>query len=309
MTSRNRKGESIMIIDKGFYVDNFVGTYRLEFDEVLDQIIIVSKEYNHPLAGEPELKKKRIFEYDARNDDHIHTNFANVDLSSNSAILDYCNKYGLPYSSQLISDKNQWYGSDVDSRIATAAAQSGTWKYRRNDVTTLRDFSKSVIIVRKLIRLGILANEKQLTNASYTEFISILLFFLFFSHEHYYVYNPREEVLPQERVMRFQYEFQLFRRINRLDNGYSAPKQIAGFLAYIEHLKKNPERIGLHQLQVDLNSKIVERAITLLTPHLYTKSSDSCIIFNSAISYQSYGNFKFERELVCTENQIGRAHV
>ena len=30
---------------------------------------------------------------------------ANVDIMSDKAILDYCNKYGLPHSSQLIAEK------------------------------------------------------------------------------------------------------------------------------------------------------------------------------------------------------------
>lgn len=282
-----------MVIDKDFYVDNYVGTYRFEFDKELCQMIIVSEEYNHPMAGEPELKKKRIFEYDARDNDYIYLNFANVDIDSDSAILSYCNRYGLPYSSQLIRDKMFWIGPDIDDETARIVAQSSPSKYARNDLMSVTGFCEAVIIVRKLMRLRALINEKQLSNASYTELISTLLFFLFFSHENHYEYNLKEDVLPKERLSRFQYEFQLFRRRNGFDTRYPSWAGIVSFLHHIENLRKYTENLESLQLRVDLSARAVEQTVAILSP----------LLDNHFFLCESYGDIEFEDELTCNEDQ------
>ena len=148
-----------LVIDKGFYVDNFVGTYDIAIDSISGEKYIVSEERRYPTDKEMPLKKKRLFEYDAKTEDYIYMNFANINLRSEKSILGFCNQYGLPYSSQIIRDKNKWLGDDIDPSITEGHSDIDEWKYARNDVMTLNGFFRSVITVQKLMRLKILTEE------------------------------------------------------------------------------------------------------------------------------------------------------
>lgn len=92
-----------MIIDRGFFVDNYVGHYHMQDHK--GEKYIVSEEQRFSQDDKHKLQKKRIFEFDNRDYEYIYMELANVDIMSDKAILDYCNKYGLPHSSQLAVEK------------------------------------------------------------------------------------------------------------------------------------------------------------------------------------------------------------
>ena len=52
-----------MMIDKGFFVENYVGSYEMQVNSELDATMIVSKEVNFAEGEELSLRKKRIFEF------------------------------------------------------------------------------------------------------------------------------------------------------------------------------------------------------------------------------------------------------
>lgn len=281
-----------MVTDKDFYVENYVGTYRIEFCEDLNEIVIVSHECILPVQGEKKLRKERLFEYGAKNDDYLYLALANVDVDSDSSILAYCNKYGLPYSSQLIWEKRKWLGPDVDVETASRSDQVDTSTFCRNDMMTKAGFCEMVVIVRKLIRLRTLINEKSYTDASYTELTSTLLFFIFFSHSSHYDYSPNEYALPRERLMRFQYEFQLFsrKRNQNQEDRYSYCHTVSCFLASIEQQKcEKYINIESTHLRADISSAQVGLVIATLAPVLYSKDIDGCISSTNLFTYESFG--------------------
>ncbi len=67
-----------MLIDRGFFVDNYVGTYKMIEDKTIDATMIVSTEVSDAKQGEQQLLKKRIFEFDRRDDKYIFLELANV---------------------------------------------------------------------------------------------------------------------------------------------------------------------------------------------------------------------------------------
>ena len=78
---------------------------------------IVSEEERFSQGTKQALQKKRIFEFDNRDYEYIYMELANVDIMSDKAILDYCNKYGLPHSSQLIAEKTLCLESDISPDV------------------------------------------------------------------------------------------------------------------------------------------------------------------------------------------------
>ena len=101
-----------MLIDRGFNVDNYVGTYHIEDNETIGARMIVSEEFNRPTCDEIPLKKKQIFSFDS-SDKFLFLELANLNISRDEDILSYCNKYGLPYSSQVCTDAELGLASDV----------------------------------------------------------------------------------------------------------------------------------------------------------------------------------------------------
>ena len=89
--------------DIGFWVDNYVGTYQIVENQ--GKQYIVSNEFHPAKKGEPELKKKRLFMDLFTNNEYILIQLANVNTKSEESVLNFCNQYGLPYSSSRINDE------------------------------------------------------------------------------------------------------------------------------------------------------------------------------------------------------------
>lgn len=291
-----------MVTDKGFYVENYVGTYRMEFSKDLNTMVIVSNECICPGPGEIGLKKKRLFEYSARDNDYLYIALANVNIDLDSDILEYCNKYGLPYSSRLISEKSKWLGADIDMETVSRLAQADTSAYCKNDMMTKNAFCEEVVIVRKLMELRTMISQKDFTDATYTQFASILIFFAFFSHINHYDYEPDAYALPRERLMRFQYELHLFCRKNGWGEGEPCYYAVVAYLAYIEQERKSIEDVESEHLQADINSTGIKLAVSALGPLLCSKNIDGRFNFN-LFTYNSFGNVKFQNELTYNSDQ------
>ena len=67
-----------MLIDRGLFDENYVGTYKMKEDKTIDATMIVSTEVSDAKQGEQQLLKKRIFEFDRRDDKYIFLELANV---------------------------------------------------------------------------------------------------------------------------------------------------------------------------------------------------------------------------------------
>lgn len=294
---RREKDRSISLGSQ-FRVENFVGTYHLEFDSKLGEQIIISEEFNHATGKELPLQRKCLVELSRRKDIHLCKELANVDLSSPQSILDYCNKYGLPVSSQIAYDRYQWLGADVEKTVADKVALSGNWKYLRNDSMTLAGFCRFSTMVRGLLRLRELSALMAFNDKSYTEFMSILIFFLFFSHEEMFDYRPSEEELPRTRIMRLQYLFQLFRRKNNLFE-YGIDEQIVCFVNHCHCLQScSPAELESKHIIADVHSTAVKQILDIITeflsPHV---DSDGFTEYKHDIFYSQYGKIEFEKEL------------
>ncbi len=193
-----------MIIDRGFFVDNYVGHYHMQDHK--GEKYIVSEEERFSQGTKQALQKKRIFEFDNRDYEYIYMELANVDIMSDKAILDYCNKYGLPHSSQLIAEKTLCLESDISPDVEKKLYRSLQQPFPLNDHMSLEGFRRDAITIRKLMELKLLSEEPVFTDETYGQFLSLLIFFLFYSHKFNYSYLVGEE-LPRGRISRIQYWF------------------------------------------------------------------------------------------------------
>ena len=193
-----------MIIDRGFFVDNYVGHYHMQDHK--GEKYIVSEEERFSQGTKQALQKKRIFEFDNRDYEYIYMELANVDIMSDKAILDYCNKYGLPHSSQLIAEKTLCLESDISPDVEKKLYRSLQQPFPLNDHMSLEGFRRDAITIRKLMELKLLSEEPVFTDETYGQFLSLLILFLFYSNKFNYSYLVGEE-LPRGRISRIQYWF------------------------------------------------------------------------------------------------------
>lgn len=294
-----------MIFHKWFYVDNYVGTYEIGYSPVLNKEIIVSKE-NVDSSSENRLKRKRIFENDAKNSEQIYTKFSNISIESEDSILAYCNKYGLPYSSQIIEEKMLWADPDDTFDNNTDAdgvnvSELSIEQLKKKDIMTLKGFCNSVILVRNLLRLQSLTDAKELDSSQYMDLLSLLVFFLFFSHENDFCYDPHEDNIPKSQLLRFQYAFQLFVRKNPLARDATTAEQVGLFLYHCQFTKeRGAEAVESRHFWSLVNSKSVENVLNLFSFLIGTLDGDGK---ENLFSYCSYGNVKFEEDVLGELNQ------
>lgn len=255
-----------MLIDRGFFVENFVGTYEMKYLPELDTTLIISKEVNHAAKsnGEKPLLKKRIFEFDTRDDDYIFLNLANVDIASDDSILTYCNKYGLPYSSQLCYEKETGLGLDIESSWATAISKRDGSEYARHDTMDRLEFCRLAVLVRSLMEVKMILERKTKGVRFYQKLIPLIIYLALYSREFIYDYkrctiydeHGDRAVYPKTRTMRLQYDFQFFRRANSQIVEYLTPgDQIAAFLLRWQRLIDDPNTVSDSQQLSDLISE------------------------------------------------------
>lgn len=231
-----------MLIDRGFFVDNYVGTYKMIEDKTIDATMIVSTEVSDAKQGEQQLLKKRIFEFDRRDDKYIFLELANVDIDNDDSILDFCNKYGLPYSSQVCYDNESGIAQDIQSTVESQVRRRISGRYSRNDTIDRLEFCRLAVQVNSLMKLKELLDHGITDSSVYPELISLLTYLVFYSRAFIYDFDDTD-VLPKTRTMSFQYYFHLFCYIHPKIQIFPEADRIAAYLTWNRRLIENPDRI------------------------------------------------------------------
>ena len=259
-----------MVIDRGYSIENYVGTYRLIEDKEVDATLIVSEEVNFAEDGEKELKKQQIFEYDIANDEHIFLQLAHVDIDSDEAILEYCNKYGLPYSSQIAFDEESGVGKDINKDVARYINKRVNALYKRNDTMDRLEFCRLAVQIRKMLELKALLDRERERDkkipkrqeaenkALCSELIPLLTYLVFYSRAFVYDYDDFDEEieLVSTRIMRLQYYFQsCFANVPDTVQKLNPAVKISIFLILCQTWAQNPDTIRHHQVISDLASE------------------------------------------------------
>lgn len=268
-----------MMIDRGFSIENYVGTYNMVKDKEVDATLIVSNEFNYAKDGEEELKKKQIFQYDRASDDYIFLNLAHVDIDSDKSILEYCNKYGLPYSSQISFDEESGVGEDTRKDIARYVNARINDLYQRKDTMDRLEFCRLAVQIRKMLELKVILDrerekgkkirglkEQETANRSLcSELIPLLTYLVFYSRAFIYDYDfsfnydkdfTDEGALPYTRIMSLQYDFHFAcKRNSRIYDKLTPADKIATFIGQCKNLIGNLGRIGDSMTVCDLTSE------------------------------------------------------
>lgn len=305
-----------MFLPNGFYVNNYVGTYKIDYSPIYGEII-VSQENLLAKENEGRLKRKRIFESDSLEYEQIYTKFSNINIEQNEEILEYCNAYGLPYSSQIIRQKKLWMAMDktnsnesTDADATENIPQLSMEQLEMRDYMTLKGFHRSVILVRRLLQLQKLTGAITLNCSEYTELLSLLIFFLFFSQEYDFDYDPREDEIPKTQLLRFQYAFQLVRHMNLLPVKATIAQQVGTFLHACQTAKQmRGKGIESKQLWAVIDSKSVENVLKrfafLMVPLDGKCGSDREDLFSGT----SYGEILFKKDVIKAPDAKDRAEM
>lgn len=252
-----------MMIDKGFFVENYVGSYEMQVNSELDATMIVSKEVNFAEDEESSLRKKRIFEFDRRDDDYIFLQLANVDISCDDSILDYCNRYGLPYSSQICYDQESGIDEDVNLDTAKRLSERVSTVYSRNDTMDRLEFCRLAVQVRKLMELKEILDTPAMDAPVCAKLIPLLTYLIFYSREFIYDYGETDP-LPHTRIMNLQYFFHyVCRHDKEILQRLSPADRIATFLQRYEHLTEDQALVQDPMLLSHLMSEENQRVLSV----------------------------------------------
>ncbi len=249
-----------MLIDRGFFVENYVGTYGLKYDSAEDATFIISKEVNHAEEGELPLVKKRIFEFDVQDDDYVFLHLANVDITSDDSILSFCNRYGLPYSSQVCYDDESGISQDIEHGIASLISKRVLNPYSRNDTMDRLEFCRLAVQVRSMMELKAILDADDTEESIVSKLIPLLTYLTFYSREFIYEYDETD-LLPHTRVMNLQYSFHYWRRVNSKSLPPSEADQIAVFLLWVENVIENPDYMTDSQILSNMTSEDNRRVL------------------------------------------------
>ena len=239
-----------MIVNGGFSVENYVGTYEIQ--EIQGDLCMISKEIRDD--SKAPLKKKRIEDV-LNKDTYLTLKFANIDIDSNDAILAFCNQYGLPISSQLLEEAEDGYhigGLEVSEKDYAKYDP-----YYRHDVMSVSEFRRLVVVVRNALELKTLL-EKPPEDCA--KMIPSFLYMLLFSRKYFYNYDADDPYI-QDPCMRFQYRFQHFcaNRVGGSGNGLTVATCILFYLDYLKHHKFQPtESMEISDYSLPLWGKLVD---------------------------------------------------
>lgn len=210
--------------DSGLSVENYVGTYELKKDG--DLIFIVSKEFHKPRENEEPLKKKMLYVDDFKNNDYLFLKLANVDISNTESIIEFCNEYGLPYSSAKISDIMPGYyfwGLEM-----TEQQYAQMYPFYRHDNMSLHEFKRHAICARRLMEVK---NELESENTNYINLLKYLLPMLLYYRQELY---EDSDIEPTNATTRFQ-KFYLDTRKKYIKNNPNASFEELAFSFIIEY--------------------------------------------------------------------------
>lgn len=284
-----------MIIDRGFFVDNYVGHYHMQDHK--GEKYIVSEEQRFSQDDKHKLQKKRIFEFDNRDYEYIYMELSNVDITSDKAILDYCNKYGLPHSSQLMAEKILCLDANMSPDVQKKLYRSLQQPFPLNDHMSLEGFRRDAITIRKLMELKLLSEEPVFTDETYGQFLSLLIFFLFYSHQYHYSYSLGEE-LPRGRISRIQYWFywvqkQLPSRFYYLPEDKKLKLFLMTFPARMEQFVEKNVGKEVSAFASDMLSNTMQNILRLASEFLCWNFSINSLNRTLRYDYGSFGEVKF----------------
>ncbi len=158
--------------DYGFTIKNYVGTYKMI--EKGGDVYIVSNEFYNARNEEKEISQKNLFMDDYKNNDYLILALANINVNNDIEILEFCNNYGLPYSS---IDKIINKGYNVWGLELSEEEYGEIDELYRQDNMKRSEFCKYVTSAKHFLGLK---NELESENPNMQNMICDLLYLLLF---------------------------------------------------------------------------------------------------------------------------------
>lgn len=269
--------------DSGLSVENYVGTYHLKMDG--DTMFIVSEEFHKPREGEAPLKTKLLYVDDFKNNDYLFLKLANVDISSNESIIEFCNEYGLPYSSAKIADIQPGYyfwGLEM-----TEQQYAHMYPFYRHDYMSINEFYRHAICARRLMEVK---NELESDHPNYENLLKYLLPTLLYFRQELYA---DDDIEPTNASTRFQ-KYYLDTRAKYIKTNPNATFKmlVNNFICkYIEASRKQQDAIFEQDLRSDYWLSLADLLLQLFKNDLL-----------KYISFDEHFVLSYSNEFVLPEN-------
>lgn len=190
----------ILEYDYGFFVKNYVGNYRmLKFD---NEKYIVSDEYYNAKDNKKELEIKEIFVDEYKENEYAIMKLSKIDVNSDKQIIEFCNKYGLPYSSVTISENIE---ENIRVRRLYDYICETKHPYFHRDCMTRAEFCKYVVNAKNYLNL---LNELKKQTPDMKNLICSLLYILIFERIWDKSFLEPEEYINYTLTGQFRYNLQ-----------------------------------------------------------------------------------------------------
>lgn len=261
--------------DRGFFVDNYVGTYRIVDDN--GNAILVSEEFHPAREGEKKLIKKRLFCDDFKTNQYLLVDLANIDTSKDAEILDFCNRYGLPYSSAKINDQQPgYYIMGIDFTEEAYAA----WNpYYRNDTMTKSEFCRHVSTAKRMMQIKYELESKEKKPLDMLKYLLPLLLY-----DRFALYNfDGDDPECHTPTTAFQYYFLSVRHKSKTTQGKLAI-DLLDFCSEIQAIGKNQNKVYIDkELSHLLRKPYIQK--------LYNLIIEVCKLDTAALNQMEYDEF------------------
>jgi len=222
--------------DIGFKVVNYVGTYHLVDDNGV--IRIVSKEFHPSRKEEQALNSKILFSDNFKTNEYITVELANINIKKDQEILDFCNKYGLPYSSVKVQEVNPGY--NIWGLPVSEQEYAQFDPYYRQDTMSHFEFCRHVSTAKRMMQVK---HEIESSEKNPVTMLKYLFPLLLYDRIGLYDFNEGD---PERHSKTMEFQYYYLNVINRRKmNDHNPMLDLFEFCSEIQGLAKGTNKVPL----------------------------------------------------------------
>lgn len=289
----------MVIFNSGFLGENYVGTYEIkEIGNFNKEKVIISKEFRNPKNNEEKLLKKTLFTHKFKNGRYISLEFSNINIKDNNSIINFCNTYGLPFSSALMADKGLPQADDFYLFYTKEQLEKIPY-YNGQDKIGLFEFCRHYYSIRRILNIKSEIETKTKTpKIMFENLLSLLLY------EKMYTYDlDINDYKAPNTSTAFHYYFLLIQK--KFKTNFSKIKfKTSLFNFFVEALNNTPNYIKYINSQYVISHKIWTKIYDLLFNIITIIDSNTL----ANITVDEYGNIHLPDEKILDEKIVTKLY-
>ncbi len=268
----------ILEYDYGFFINNYVGNYKMR--EYQGEKCIVSDEYFNEGNNKTELKIKEIFVDEYKENQYVVMKLSKIDIKNDNQIIEFCNTYGLPFSSVTITDNIE---ENTKIRRLYDCIIEDTHPFYHRDCMTREDFCKYVVSARSYLTL---LSELKSKTPDMKKLICSLLHILIFERIWDKCFNDLEEHINYTLTGQFRLNLQ-YEEFDALHSG-SVDKILNALSEFCKRTSKKSEELRNYSDNIlafisKLMSYIEQNGYSISIDENYDMTSENKFAYNQEL--------------------------